>query len=226
MHQMNVNGQIESVGLRDGSSGRFLGDIEGLYEGYRVGNPEQQEGVLSLANGTLAVVVRHESPISRRRGENPFRGGQDVFANPPPGGPTAGGPSGHGPPGEAPAGGPPTGGQPPIRKKRFVKLSIDGSKCTGIFAGASGEVELIAPQHRESGYVVVATANGELRLNFLEWREEPHLIAEFTVDGDKSTGIYHQASGELKAKFVSFPGAMGKATYSGTIVLEHEPPRK
>lgn len=224
MRQMNVSGQIESVGLRDGSSGRFLGDIEGLYEGYRVGNPEEQEGVLSLANGTLAVVVRHVSPLGRLRGENPFRSGRDVFANPPPGGPTAGAPSGQGPHGEAPAGGP-TGGAPPIRKKRFVTLSIDGSKCTGIFAGASGEVELITPRHRESGYVVVDTVNGELRMNFVEWREEPHLIAEFTVDGDKSTGTYHQARGELKAKFVSFPGAMGKATYSGTLVLEREPPR-
>jgi hypothetical protein len=239
MHEMKVSGEIETAGLVDGSSGRFLGDIEGLYEGYRVGNPLEQCITLPVANGTVAVVLRHEviappgSQLTRKRGVNPFLDGKDAMANPPPGGsgppPGAGGPPGGGPPGAGgpPGGGPPGGGfKPRFQKIQTIKLSIDGAKSTGLYAGASGEMTLTAPNHKESGYMVVATKHGELRMNFRESVEDARLNANLTVDGDKSTGIYHNARGDLTFSLGFFPGSMAKGPYSGTLFLQQAPPKE
>jgi hypothetical protein len=219
MYELKVSGQMEAVGLVDGSSGRFLGDIEGLYEGYRIGNPREQFGVLQAANGTIALILKHESPITRQRGENPFKDGKDPLASPSPGGT-------HPPPSVSaegnPSGGPP-GGRPPFKKMRQVKLLVDGEKSTGIYARATGEMTIDASVHKESGHLIVATKHGDLLLNFREWPEEGKLVAECSVDGEKSTRIYRNARGDLKFALSMFGGSVAKGPYSGTIYLQQEP---
>jgi len=79
MHELQVSGELQSIAWRDGSSGRFTGDIEGLYQGYR-GNPPEQEGVIQVAHGSIALVLRHETrvPFPDRPAENPFAGGRTI----------------------------------------------------------------------------------------------------------------------------------------------------
>jgi hypothetical protein len=252
MHELQVSGEIETVALVDGSSGRFTGSIEGPYEGYRVGNPVEQRGVIEVANGSIGLILRHEIPMTRRRGENPYKVGEDPFKNPPPGSPLewlqekgiippgvfppgggagpASGPRPGGPPAGGAPGGPPGGGArpgfapPPFTEVRKVKLYIDPETSTGIYAGATGEIEVDAPDHKEFGYMVVETQHGNLLLNFGEHGEGGKLVGDMWVDGEKSTGIYNKARGELKFWLDVFIQGLAKGPYSGTIWLEHEPP--
>lgn len=240
MREMQVRGEMAAVGLRNGSSGRFSGDIEGLYEGYRVGNPPEQHRTLEVANGAIALILRHQMAHGRERGENPFANGNDPFENPPGlGGPPSwmtGGPPGGGPPpwmqGE---GGPPpfaagAAGMPPFEaikeqmiragKKTKVTLQIDGEHSTGIFAGASGEIEVDAPQHKDAGYLVVNTKDGDLRLDFLEWAEGGNLVADLWVNPAHSTGMYKNAQGQFQFSLEIFPGGIAKGPYAGTLFLE------
>jgi hypothetical protein len=217
MQARSICGQIETVALRHGSSGRFLGDIEGLYEGYRTGNPEEQWGEIPLANGTLALVLRHEIAVTRERGHNPFGGGNDPLANPPPGGPPL-------PPGLPSSfrqdwSPPPSSTTPPFQKIRHLRFQIDPAKSTGFYAGASGEMVVVAPAHRETGYLVVATKQGDLRLQFCEWVEQGKIVAELWIDGDHSTGIYLHASGDLNFALAVHPAGLAKGPYWGTLRL-------
>ena len=118
-----------------------------------------------------------------------------------------------------------------------VTLRVDGQESTGIFAGATGEVELDVPSYRMAGYMLVNTAKGDLRLNFLEHltksdpRAEGVLTADMQVDGAQSTGIYRNARGDLTFALTlppvppppGRPPNLGVGPYSGTIWLENEP---
>lgn len=226
--EMKVSGEIRTLAWREGSSGIFSGSIEGLYQGYRFGSttPDERRLNVDAPNGSIALVLRQEIStfLPPRPKDHPFADGKDPLAGPPPGGP----------PPNAPRGGPgahgqgPAPGMDPSQRPFFMKVSlrIDPEKSTGIFAGATGETELSTPHYRMAGYLVVNTAQGDLRLNFLE-HEQPeagNLVADLQVDGGESTGIYRGARGDLTFSIVVAAAAnrpnYGKGTYAGTIWLQ------
>src|SRR4051794_30448383 len=101
-------------------------------------------------------------PPPGARGPPPRAGGPPPGAGGPP--PGAGGP----PPG---AGGPPPGadGEEEVFRVHYMetKLHVVGEKCTGIFEGATGEMEIMAPKYKMGGYLVIENEQGELRMDFL-----------------------------------------------------------
>ncbi len=197
MHEIPVSGEIKTIAAREGSSGRFSGAIEGLYQGYRFGSttPDEREYELQAPHGTIALLLRQQivTPLPPRPAKHPFADGQDPFDDPgaflaqlfgggggPPGGhggprgaggpPGAGASPGGGPPGAGapPGGGPPGAGGPPgsgppggeapgieggqeiFKRVHYMetKLHVVPDKCSGIFAGATGDMEIIAPAYR------------------------------------------------------------------------------
>jgi hypothetical protein len=112
--------------------------------------------------------------------------------------------------------------------KRFhhmdVMLHVVPERSSGIFDGASGQIEVAAPRYKFGGYLVVATRDGDLRLDFLEESNMGRLEANLWVDGANSTGIYRNARGELTFSLKVIPPPLGaEGSYSGTIWLEQEP---
>ena len=116
-----------------------------------------------------------------------------------------------------------------------IKLEVDGDQSTGIYAGASGEMTVEAPNHKTAGYMVITSQQGTLRLEFLEWYEKGQLVADLWVNGEKSTGIYENARGDLKFSlgfYAAFEPEGGlkdmcaKGEYSGTLRLEREPTKE
>ena len=125
MHEIAVSGEIKTIAAREGSSGIFTGDIEGLYQGYRFGSttPDEREFVIEPPNGTIALLLRQQivTPLPPRPAEASVRGRQRPFddtgaflaeafgggGGPPGGGPPGGladRPAGHGgTPGRRPA---------------------------------------------------------------------------------------------------------------------------
>jgi len=237
MLEMMVTGEIKTIAAREGSSGKFTGDIEGLYQGYRFGSttPDVREYVLDASNGSIALCLTQQivTPLPPRPIEHPFADGRDPFAESPPRG---GAPPGHGPhPGGDPSGhdgpsrhgGPPEapgieGGKPIFKRVHYMetKLAVDPSRCTGIFAGSSGEIELIAPNYKMAGYLIVNCELGDLRMSFLEAGTRETLNAELSVDGENSTGIYKNARGSLQFALEVLPPFFGRGPYTGTIILD------
>ena len=105
-----------------------------------------------------------------------------------------------------------------------VQVVAQPDKSSGVFAGAAGEFEISTPNYKYPGYLIVDTADGELRLDFLEGREGEHLNADLWVDGENSTGIYAGAEGELTFSLETLPPLFGVGPYEGTIRLQGEPP--
>ena len=211
---IQVSGTLEAVAWLDGASGRFSGDIRGLYEAYRVGTPPVQTGSLDLAHGRLALEVRHEwhLPMPPRAPQNPFAQGKAI----------------HDLAEERNARIKARIGERPGklddsafqgRYKTTITLRVDPTNSSGIFAGATGEMNVEAPAHRESGYMVVTTDDGNLQLNFLESAEGMHIVAELSVDGVNSTGIYQQAEGTVRFKMARVGIGVGQGTYSGVLHL-------
>src|SRR4051794_15984259 len=246
MYEVPVSGEIKTIAAREGSSGIFTGTIEGLYQGYRFGSttPDEREYVLEAPRGTIALSLVQQivTPLPPRLKEHPFADGKDPFENPqavfaalgggpPPGAghgaPGAGGPppgAGGPPPG---AGGPPGGdGQEEVFRVHYMEtmLRVVPDKSTGIFEGATGEMEVMAPNYKMGGYLVVENEQGELRMNFLEAGTRETLNADLWIDGENSTGIYAGARGELEFALTVPPPFFGKGPYSGTMWLENEPP--
>ena len=172
-------------------------------------------------------------------------GGPPGAGGPPDGPPGAGGPpEGGAPPGGGPpgAGGPPGGGAPPgppggdapgmeggqeiFKRVHYMetKLHVVPEKCTGIFAGSTGEMEFIAPNYRMAGYLVIDTEHGDLRMDFMEAGTRETLNADLWVNGDESTGAWSGAEGELKFALEVTPPFFGRGPYSGTIRVENELP--
>ena len=233
MAEMKVSGEIRTLAWREGSSGIFSGSIQGLYQGYRFGSTTADERRINMEapNGSIALVLRQEIDtfLPPRPKEHPFANGRDPLSDAPP--------SRGIPPGFARGGGGPSergAGQPAAmdRSQRpfFMKvtLRVDSDRSTGIFAGATGETELSTPHYRMAGYLVVETRDGDLVLNFLEHElpEEGNLVADLQVDGAKSTGIYHNARGDLTFSIAVAAAAhlpnYGKGWYAGTMWLEQE----
>ena len=109
-----------------------------------------------------------------------------------------------------------------------VTLRVDPETSTGIFAGSAGQIELATPHYRMAGYLVVTTKRGDLRLNFLE-HEQPegnNLVADLQVDGARSTGLYHNARGELTFSIAVAAAPdrpnYGKGSYQGKLWLAQE----
>jgi len=209
---------------------------------------EAQNGTIALTLHQEIV-----TPLPPRPAEHPFAGGKDPFANMPagvghgllvgvgaggpPAGVGAGGPPagmrlGGPPPGMGPGGGPPPGVDMADTdttrfKKVFymqVKLQVDPEQSTGIFAGATGEMELATPAYRMAGYLVINAKDGDLRLTFLEKGQLGQLTADLWVDGEQSTGIYKNAKGELTFALTTRLPNYGQGSYQGTIWLEQAPP--
>lgn len=225
MHEMKVSGEIKTLAWKEGSSGVFTGSIEGLYQGYRFGSttPDERQFDLELPHGSIGVTVRQEirTPLGLRPSRHPFADGNDPF-------------------------------EKRSRLQKFamlarllrhawvskspkfnpfsrvhymeVMLRVDPERCTGIFAGASGSLELATPGYRMAGYLVVETKHGDLRLDFLERGSRTTLAADLWVDGENSTGLYRNARGELEFALTVAPPNFGRGPYSGTIWLEREPP--
>lgn len=242
MYEMPVLGEIKTLAYKEGSSGVFTGPLAGMYQGYRFASttPDVREFVLDLPNGTIALTIKQEirSLLTPRPAEHPFAGGEDPFDNMPdvpPGGPPHGAPGGvaggpppgvaGGPPGAA--GGPPGGPRGLVGGRPFymeVMATVDSAKCTGIFANSTGQVEITAPDYDMAGHLVINTEHGDLRLDFLESGGRGVLNANLKVNGEQSTGLYHNAHGDLTFSLKTVPPNFGRGPYSGTIWLEQAPP--
>jgi hypothetical protein len=98
-------------------------------------------------------------------------------------------------------------------------------KSTGIFADAFGEMEIFAPHYQMEGRLTLETKDGDLELDFMEWSEQGTLTSDLTVNGDKSTGIFKDAEGELKFALTVTPPFFGRGPYSGVVRLQQEPPK-
>jgi hypothetical protein len=104
-----------------------------------------------------------------------------------------------------------------------AKLHVVPEKSTGIFEGATGELEIFAPNYKMPGYLVVDTEQGKLRLDFLEAGSRNTLDADLWVNGAESTGIYEGARGELTFSLKVTPPFFGEGPYSGTMWLAQAP---
>lgn len=235
--QLPVSGAIRTIACREGSSGIFTGTISGLYQGYRLGSaaPDEQRVSIDAPYGSLALVLtqRIVTPLPPRPAVHPFADGADPFAARAahgPGGPGhgPGGPGGpgHGPggPKHGPGGAEPRGtegGKPIFKRVHYMETTVraDGEHSTGVFAGATGTLELEAPAYRMPGYLVVQTAEGDLCLEFLEKGSRDELNADLWVDGDRSTGRYARATGALTFSLRVTPPFFGEGTYEGVLHL-------
>jgi hypothetical protein len=213
--EIAVAGEIRTIACREGSSGIFTGDLEGLYQGYRFGSsePDERRETIEAPHGTLALVLRQQivTPLPPRPAVHPFAGGRDPFAEPRP----AGGPPPHAQkPGTE-------GGKPIFKRVHYMETTvrIDPGASSGIFAGAEGELEFTAPQYRMPGHLVIQTDDGDLCLRFLEKGSRETLNADLWVDGERSTGRYAGAEGELTFALKVTPPFFGEGPYEGTIRL-------
>lgn len=233
MHKMEVSGEMRAIAAREGSSGVFAGSINGLYQGYRFAStkPDEREYTLEAPHGTIALTLRQEivTPLPPRPVEHPFANGNDPFEQLAAGGPAHGMPggAGAGPPGHAAGEAPGTeGGHEIFKRVHYMEVTAEvvPGKSTGIFAGATGRMEIMAPSYKMAGYVVVDTPHGDLRMTFLEAGSREKLNADLWVDGENSTGIWQNAHGDLQFSLTIVPPFYGRGPYSGTIWLENEPP--
>ena len=117
------------------------------------------------------------------------------------------------------------GGKAIFKRVHYMetKLHVVPERSSGIFEGASGELELEPPNYRMPGYLVINTNDGDLRLEFLEKGTRELLNADLWVNGEESTGVWKNASGELKFSLTVTPPFFGRGPYSGTIRLQQEP---
>jgi hypothetical protein len=208
---VTVSGEIRTIASRQGSSGRFTGDICGLYQGYRFASdgPDERRCVVDVPYGQIAMVVRQEivTPLPPRPAEHPFRDGEpDPFPPPPD-------PAHH-----RPAGSPPGAD---FTKVHYMKTTVrvDPDQSNGIFAGTTGEWEIEAPLYRMPGHLIVETDDGQLCLGFLEKGTRETLHADLWVDGERSTGKYRGAAGRLRFVLTVTPPFYGHGPYSGTLLL-------
>jgi hypothetical protein len=231
---IEVRGEVKTIACRQGSSGIFTGDIEGLYEGYRFGSttPDEQPFTLAAPHGELAMVLRQQivTRLPPRSSIHPFADGQDPFDDYDAGRPLRFLEAPPAPGGEVPWPAPsPTDGEvsgPEEAEQIFrrlhymdVRLLVVPEKSTGVFSGATGKIRVHAPEYRMPGYVVVNTAHGDLKMDFLERGSLDVLRIDLTVDGAASTGMYAGASGELTAALTVRPPFFGRGPYEGRLNL-------
>lgn len=207
--RLDVRGEIEAVAWKDGSSGRWTGDITGLYDGWRTGNPTLQQATFPLAHGTLSMALEQKlnDVLPERGPENPLADGVDLTsldrAVPDPEGTHLLMPF-------------------PGTRDVTIVLRVDPAESDGIYAGATGEMIVAAPNHREAGHLIVATPDGDLRMTFLEHWSAGRIDADLTVDGERSTGPWHGATGDLRFELQLYMIGLGKGVYEGAITLLDE----
>ena len=80
------------------------------------------------------------------------------------------------------------------------KLHVLPDKSSGIFAGATGEMEILAPEYKMAGFLVIETANGDLRMDFLEAGTRETLNADLWVNGEESSGILEERGGRPEVR--------------------------
>lgn len=220
MYIVDVKGEMKSVAFQEGSSGIFTGTFAGLYQGHRegAGSPFEQTTTAPLAGGAIALILKKEvhTPLGPRPAVHPFAGGNDPFANLP-----------------VPASIP----RPGIDREAHLApghagptaqltVRIDPEASTGIFAGATGEMQIRAPNYRIGGYLVINTAEGDVVMTFLESAERGVLKADLSLDGKRSTGVYRDAHGEFEFALTLIPPNFGRGPYWGTMWLRGEAPNK
>ena len=223
MHEWPVEGEIRTLAWREGSSGVFSGSIEGRYEGYRFASSEPHETstVVALENGSLALTVRQEirTILPSRPPVHPFVE-RDPFDHPPRFGrlKALARLLRHAWMSRSPR-------FNPFEKAHYIRVTVaaDPSRSTGIFEGATGEMELRTPRYRMAGTVVVKAKEGDLHLGFLERGDRRALAADMWVDGERSTGLFRGAAGQLEFVLEVAPPNRGRGPYHGTIWLERPP---
>ena len=216
MDKIQVQGEIKSLGWREGASGKLIGDINGLFQGYRLQQPGtslSNTHTIELDNGTLTLTlsqeVRIRHPLPSRPPEHPFKDGQDPFegielAAPrlpdlPPGVKNSG---------------------PKGNMTTVVSLRVEPATSTGIFAGAQGEMNVTLAEPAVNGFMEIETDDGSIKLKFRERMEGTQVINTLWIDGAKSTGLYQGAQGELEFRVSIYPPNFAKGTYSGVIWIE------
>lgn len=219
--ELPVSGTIRTIACREGSSGIFSGSISGLYQGHRLGSaaPDEQTVSVDAPYGSLALVLsqRIVTPLPPRPAVHPFADGADPFAARPAQAHEAGGPGPR--PDAQPRG--TEGGKPIFKRVHYMETTVrvDPDASTGVFAGATGALELQAPAYRMPGHLVVETAEGDLCLEFLEKGSRDVLEADLWVDGSRSTGRYAGATGTLTFSLRVTPPFFGEGTYDGALRL-------
>jgi hypothetical protein len=233
MYKVDAKGEMKSIAFREGSSGIFTGTLAGLYQGHRLGatTPYEQKTTAQLAGGTIALILKQEvhAPLAPRPAVHPFAGGNDPFADlptaltsiPPPG--LRSETRSVRPVGESPT---TSGESRRAGPSAELTVRIDPEASSGMFAGATGEMRITAPNYRIGGYLVLNTADGDVVMTFVESAERGVLNADLSLDGKRSTGVYRDAHGDFKFALTLIPPHFGRGPYWGTMWLQGEPPRR
>jgi len=207
---LDVCGQVRALRWADGVSGVLSGTLEGLYEGFRLGDDEGDRSAfeLELANGSLAVELDVLQVggvgLPARPGEHPFSGPEDPI-----GVLMAAGESAD------------TEGRAPWAPQGqagiIAALTVLPEASSGIFAGARGVVEVVVPNYREGGSMVVYTDAGRLWMDYLQRGDGSGLQLDLWVDNLRSTGLWRGADGKLRMALELHPPNVALGTYEGTV---------
>ena len=216
MHKRIVQGEIKALGWRDGGSGRLIGDITGLFQGYRLNRLTASQCstyAIEAENGTLSLTLSQETRIRHllpsRPQEHPFKNGKDPFQGVelvesrlpdlPQDASTV---------------------HPRGNMATVVKLAVNPDVSTGMFAGALGEMTVELTEPAINGYMEIETNDGVIKLDFYERMENAQVINTLWINGSKSSGIYQNAHGELVFQVSIYPPNFARGTYSGVIWTE------
>lgn len=219
MYRMQVQGEIQALGWREGASGKLTGDIEGLFQGYRLnqgGTSTSNNYSIEVNNSTLSLTLSQEvhvrHPLPTRPPVHPFSNGNDPFKGVeliaprlpdlPPGSEAS---------------------KPRRNMSTLVKLMIDPLTSTGTFAGAQGEMSVVLADPQVNGHMTIETEYGTIELSFREHMEHTKVFNTLWIEGERSTGMYQNAHGELQFQVSIYPPNFSKGTYSGVLWIEDQP---
>jgi hypothetical protein len=232
MYKVDAKGEMKAIAFREGSSGIFAGTLAGLYQGYRLGatTPYEERTTAELPGGTIALILKQEvhAPLAPRPAVHPFAGGNDPFSDLP-ASPRSTPPEvqsqvhAAGAVGQAAMPARESGRAGPSAE---LAVRIDPEASSGMFAGATGEMRITAPNYRIGGHLLLNTADGDVVMTFVESAVRGVLNAVLSLDGKRSTGLYHDAQGELTFALTLIPPNFGRGPYWGTMWLQAEPPKR
>ena len=219
MYRMLVEGEIQALGWREGASGKLTGDIEGLFQGYRLyqgGTNISNNYAIEVDNSTLSLTLSQEvhvrHPLPTRPPVHPFSNGNDPFKGVELIAPRLP---------DLPSGS--EASKPRRNMSTIVKLMIDPLTSTGKFAGAHGEMNVVLADPDVNGHMTIETADGTIELRFREHMENTQVINTLWIEGEKSTGMYLNAHGELQFQVSIYSPNFSKGTYSGVLWIEDQP---
>lgn len=81
-------------------------------------------------------------------------------------------------------------------------------------------MNLIVAARPSTGYILVETRGGTLRLHFTERMEKATLYTHLQLDGVHSTGWYKDGYGELDFQLAVSPPNFARGVYRGTLWLQ------